>query len=452
MMRKTQVDLLNDSILKGMLSFALPFLISNIFQQLYSTVDTIIVGHNLGDLSLAAMGAGAPIQHLLVGLALAMSSGMSIVVGRSYGSGDQDHMKRAVAGTLVLGTVITIVLALLAHFTILPLLRLLDTPVEIIDETYAYIYIITVFTGVMMAFNVFSGILRAVGDSIMPLVFLIIASILNIFLDLLFIKGYGMGIEGAAIATILAQGVSALLCMVYVYKKCKFLIPNRKHFTFDKALYFDLAGQGISMGLMLALVSVGTVVIQIAINSLGYLIIAGHMAAKKLFSFTIMPISAICTSLATFVAQNKGANRPERIKAAVRYANISSTFWSILISISVYFTAPFMVKVLTGSSESTVINYGVTFIRVETLFYLVLGPLLNLRYTLQSMGQKILPVMSSIIELVGKVVFTFWIYPFTGALGVILCEPIIWCFMLAQLAFAYFRNPYINFESKSLQG
>lgn len=449
-MHKTQTDLLNDNIIKGMLSFAVPFFISNVFQQLYSTVDTIIVGHNLGDLSLAAMGAGAPIQYLLVGLALAICSGMSIVVGRSFGSGDEELLKKSVAGTLVLGGIITIVLALLAHFTILPLLQLLDTPAEILEDTFAYIYIITIFIGVLMAFNVLSGILRAVGDSIVPLIFLIIASIINIFLDLLFIKTFKMGIKGAATATIVAQGVSALLCMIYIWKRCRFLIPSREHFVFDKKLYLDLASQGISMGLMSALVSVGTVVIQIAINSLGYLIIAGHMAAKKLFSFTMMPLSAICTSLATFVAQNKGANKPDRIKVAVRYANISSTIWSIFITFMVYFSAPFMVKALTGSSEPAVIDYGVTFIRIETLFYLVLGPLLNLRYALQSIGQKLLPLVSSVIELVGKVIFTFWIFPFTGALGVIFCEPIIWCFMLAQLAFAYMKDPYINLKSNEL--
>lgn len=450
-MRTTQVDLLKGNILKVMVSFAFPFLISNIFQQLYNTVDTVIVGYNLGDISLAAIGASAPIYNLMIGLALGIGSGMSIVIGRSYGTGDRDLLKKSIAATLVISSAVTMVLVILSRFMIMPLLRLLDTPVEILAEAYSYIEMITLFVGVMLAFNVFSGILKAIGDSIMPLVFLAISALVNIGLDLLFIQQFQMGIRGAAIATVISQALAAILCLAYIWRKCSFLIPSKKHFTLDKTLYGDLASQGISMGLMTALVNMGSVVMQYAINTMGYLTIAGHMAAKKLFFFTVMPLTAMCLSLSTFVAQNKGANQGSRIREAVRYANIISTVWSVFITILVYFTAPAMVKLLTGSEEIAVIHYGATFIRIETPFYLVLGPLFNLRYSLQGLGRKMLPLVSSIIELVGKVIFTFWIFPFTGYMGIILCEPIIWCFMFVQLLIAFYTDPYIRAHGHSAQ-
>ena len=451
-MRKTQVNLLEGSILKAMISFAIPFLISNIFQQLYNTVDTIIVGHSLGNVSLAAIGASSPIYNLLIGFALGIGNGMSIVSGRSYGARDEELLKKSVAATLAIGAVVTVVLVILSQFMLMPLLRWLDTPVEILEEAYSYIETITLFIGVMLAFNICSGILRAIGNSIMPLIFLAISSLINIGLDLLFIRQFHMGIQGAAIATVIAQALSTFLCLIYIFKKCKFMIPGKKHFTIDKKLYGDLTSQGISMGLMSTLVNMGSLVMQYAINTMGYLIIAGHMAAKKLFFFTVMPLGAMALSLSTFVAQNKGANQVFRIRKAVRYANIISTVWSIFITVLVFFSARLMVKLLTGSEDMTVINYGATFIRIETPFYLVLGPLFNLRYTLQGIGKKILPLISSIIELVGKVIFTFLIFPFTGYMGVILSEPVIWCFMLLQLLIAYYRDPYIRMHQHEQKG
>ena len=443
-MQRTQIDLLKGGIFKTMLSLAVPFLISNIFQQLYNTVDIIIVGHYLGEVSLAAIGASAPIYNLLVGFALGIGSGMSIVSARIYGARDGEMLKKSVAGTLVIGAIVTLILTITSSFVLVPILKLLGTPPEILDEAYSYIKVITLFLGVMLAYNICSSILRAIGNSIMPLVFLAISSLLNIGLDLLFIQHLQMGIKGAAIATVIAQALSTLLCLIYIFKKCEFLVPSKKHFKVNKVLYIDLASQGISMGLMAALVNIGSLILQYAINTMGYLIIAGHMAARTLVSFTIMPLNAVSSSLLTFVAQNKGANQRLRIIKAVRYANRISMLWSVCITVIIFFTAPFMLKLLTGSEDGTIINYGVTFIRITTPFYLVLGPLFNLRYTLQGMGKKVVPLVSSTMELVGKVIFTFWIFPFTGPMGVILTEPVIWCLMLIQLAVAYYKDPYIR--------
>jgi len=444
--KKMQVDLIEGDILKVMLALAVPFLVSNIFQQLYNTVDTIIVGHSLGDMSLAAIGASDPIFFLLIGFAIGIGNGMSIVLARIYGTGDMERLREVVAGMIIIGAIVSIALTIMSSFFLMPLLRLLGTPVEIIDEAYSYIRVITLFLGVMLTYNICSSILRAIGNSIMPLVFLAISSVLNIGLDLLFIKTFNMGIQGAAIATVIAQGISAVLCLVYIYKECDFLIPSRKHFKINKTLYADLLGQGISMGLISSFVSIGSLIMQYAINSMGYLIIAGQMAARKIFGFTIMPLMAICSSLLPFIAQNKGADQRDRIRKSVKYANIISIIWAVIVTILMYFTAPFLLKALTGSDNETIIKYGVTFIRLNAPFYIALGPLLNLRYVLQGIGQNLLPLVSGVIELVGKAIFTFWIFEYTGAIGIMLCEPVIWCIMLVQLVVSYYRDPYIKGE------
>ena len=305
-MFKAKVDLIKDkNILKALILFAVPILISNVFQQMYNTMDTMIVGNVLGDVSLAAIGACGAIYELLIGFALGIGNGLSIVVARAYGSKDENLLKKSVAGSLIIGCIVTLVIMIISRVFLYPLLEVLNTPANIIDESYSYISIITLFVGVMFAYNLFAGLLRAIGNSVMPLVFLIISSLINVLLDLLFITKFNMGIAGAAVATVIAQFISTILCIVYIIKKCPILIPNKESFNIEKNLYRDLAGQGLSMGLMISIVSTGTVILQTAINELGYLTIAGHVAARKLNSFCVMPIATMSLALSTFVSQNK---------------------------------------------------------------------------------------------------------------------------------------------------
>lgn len=443
-MLNTEVDLLKGNILKSLIIFAFPLFVSNLFQQLYNTVDVMIVGNKLGDASLAAMGACTAIYELLVGFALGVGNGMSIVTARSYGADDKEMVKKSVAASLVIGAFLTVILMIVSVLFLHPLLKMLDTPKDIIDEAYAYISTITIFVGVMFLYNLCAGVLRAIGNSVMPLVFLIISSLLNIVLDIVFIVEFNMEIKGAAVATVIAQGISAILCIIYIYSKCKILIPKKKHFKFDKELYKELLAQGLSMGVMLMVVSAGTVILQVAINKLGYLIIAGHTAARKLNDCAMLPVSALSMSLATFVSQNKGANQQKRIKESVKYSNILAVIWGIIATLISFAFSRILVKWLSGSSESVVIDNGSLYLMINAPFYTVLGILLNLRNSLQGMGEKLLPLVSSIIELVGKIVFVILLIPSLKYFGVIICEPVIWCFMCIQLAFSFYRNPYIK--------
>ena len=387
------VDLMHGPIFKNLLLFMLPIFISSLFQQLYNTVDTMIVGNVLGDTALAAIGSCGSIYELLVGFGLGIGNGLAIVAARSYGAQDHDLLKKTVAGSLVIGLVASLCITLAGVLGLHPLLLMLDTPAEILDDAYRYILTIDLGVLVMFAYNLCAGLLRAIGNSVMPLVFLLISSGLNVVLDLLFIARMGMGVQGAAGATVISQGVS--------------------------------------------------VVLQYGINGLGPLVIAGHTAARKLLSFTTMPVMAMASACSPFVSQNRGANQPERVRKGMKEIALYSVVVAVLAIFLMQLGAEWMVRLISGSSESVVLENGARYLLWNAPFYSVLGVLLATRYALQSLGQKVLPLFSSVIELVGKVVFVLFFIPKFAYNAVILCEPIIWCFMAAYLVLVYLHDPFV---------
>lgn len=443
-MKKTSVNLLEGPILRAMIIFAIPIMIANLFQQLYNTADIMIVGRFLGEESLAAVGATAAIFDLIVGFALGVGNGMGIVIARHYGSGNYEKLKRAVAATFVIGMALSTLIAILGHFTLYPVLELLGTPSNIIDKSYDYIYLIVLCVGVTFAYNLGAGLLRAIGDSKAALYFLIFAAIVNIILDLYFITQLNMGVRSAGVATIISQGIAALLCFIYIYKKTPFLIPSRKHFVWNRKLYIDLFGQGISMGLMMTIVSIGTVILQSSINALGSTIISAQTSARRIMSFAILPIVAISAAITTFTAQNFGAKQPQRIIKGIKQGLAIATSWGLLICIVLYFISPILNELITGSQDPELISEASLYLKISSIFYPVLAVLLALRNALQGLGEKMTPLISSVIELVGKILFVIFIIPYTGYLGVILVEPIIWCFMTVQLYYSFRKHPTIN--------
>ena len=437
------VDLMHGPIFSSLVLFMLPILVSNLFQQLYNTVDTMIVGNVLGDNALAAIGSCGSIYELLVGFGIGIGNGLAIVAARSYGAQDEDLLKRTVAGSIVIGLAASLIITTAGFFGLRPLLHLLDTPAEILEDAYSYIIVIDLGVIVMFLYNLCAGLLRAIGNSVMPLVFLLISSALNVGLDLWFIAGVGMGVRGAAVATVIAQGISVVLCVLYVLAKVRILIPEKKHLAVGSHLYWELFSQSISMGLMSSIVSAGSVVLQYGINGLGTLTIAGHTAARKLFAFTDMPLISMANAGSTFVSQNRGANQPERVRKGMRQMYLYSVAVMVAAVLLMNFGAEWLVKLISGSSEAVVLENGARYLRWNAPFYAVLGVLLCTRYALQSLGQKVLPLFSSVIELVGKVIFVLVFIPRFAYNAVILCEPIIWCFMAAYLVTVYLHDPFV---------
>ena len=366
------------------------------------------------------------------------------MTARSFGSGDTDYLKKSVATSIVIGVGITAVITVAARFILYPFLEVLHTPEEIIEQSYAYISTITLFIGVMFAYNLCAGLLRAIGNSVMPLVFLILSSLLNIVLDLFFITQLSMGVQGAAVATVIAQGVSVLACLVYIGKKVEILIPKRAHFVWDKELYREMLAQGFSMAIMSSIVNAGTAVLQSGINSLGYLVIAGHVAARKLFMFLMMPYMAISQTTSTFVAQNYGAGQMGRIRRAVKYSYLCGAVLTAGITLFTIPLAPTMVRLLSGSSEAVVIENGALYLQVVAPCLMILALLNPTRFALQSIGNKILPIISSVIELIGKYLFVMFLIPRFQYMAVIFCEPVIWAFMDMELLWAFWSNPKVR--------
>ena len=436
-------DLLHGPIFKNLFLFMLPILVSNLFQQLYNTVDTMIVGNVLGDTALAAIGSCGSIYELLVGFGIGIGNGLSIVAARSYGAQDEDLLKKTVAGSLVIGLCASFVITTAGFFGLRPLLQLLDTPAEILEDAYRYIIVIDLGVLVMFLYNLCAGLLRAIGNSVMPLVFLLISSGLNVALDLWFIAGLGMGVQGAAVATVIAQGISVVLCILYVMRRVPLLLPARKHWAVGQHLYWELFSQSICMGLMSSIVSAGSVVLQYGINGLGTLVIAGHTAARKMFMFTDMPLLSMASAGSTFVSQNCGAGQPDRVRKGMKEIYLYSVVMTVAAVLLMRVAAPWMVAFVSGSSEPIVLENGARYLLWNAPFYAVLGILLSTRYALQSLGNKVLPLFSSVIELVGKVVFVVLFIPKFGYDAVILCEPIIWCVMAAYLVAVYRHDPFV---------
>lgn len=437
-------NLTNDNILKSMLAFGAPMLVSYIFLQFYNTVDIVVVGHFLGEKSLAAIAACSAVNDLLIGFGNGFGNGLGIVAARAYGANKEERLKKIVLASFFITLAVTIFIMIIGHFCLRPILNLLGTPHEIIDEALSYIWVIAIFCGLLFGYNLLSGLLRAIGNSIMPLVFLISSSVLNIFLDILFIVVFHMGVQGTAIATIIAQGISAVLCFIYILKKCKILIPNKKSFQADLTIYRDLLGQGLSMALMSSLVNSGTVILQKAINTFGTFIMAGHISARKIFIFTNIPLFTLGMISSTFISQNYGAHKIDRIKKGLKLLFLMCTIWGLLCTVTIPFFAKNLISLISGSTTPETINYGAKYISFAMPFYPVLGILLVSRNSLQGLGSKVLPLVSSIIELIGKIIFTSLIIPLMGNWGIIMCEPIIWVVMTIQLLLVLIRHPLLR--------
>ena len=438
MKKVKSIDLLSSPIVSSLLTFALPILISNALQQFYNAADTTIVGNFLGFNSLAAIGATSAIYELIVGFAIGIANGMGIVVARHFGAGDIEKIKKAVAGSIVIGSVLSLAVMLVGGVWLYGLLRLVHIPENIIDEAYSYIYIIMIFFFLTFFYNWSASMLRAIGNSLTPLLILLVTSVINIGLDILFITRFNSGIKGAAIATVISQGISALLCILYMYIKADILIPKLKHFKYNYYVYADLSTQGFAMGFMSSIVSIGTVILQTAVNGMGVTIIAAQTTGRRIMFFLMMPMSSLATALTTFVSQNFGAGNKERIKSAVKYANIINIIWSIISVVFVYTLSIWLIRFISGSDDKELIANAKLYIAMAAPFFWALGILFNLRNALQGMDRKIEPLISSCIELICKIAFVLFVIPRVGYTGVVLTEPIIWVVMVLQLAYSFY--------------
>lgn len=432
-------DMTTGSISRLLIAFALPVLGSTVLQNVYNLVDASLAGHLYGAEALAAIGSTSSIYGLLVSLAVGMNGGFEIVLARAFGSHDTEKFRRAIVTMLVLNLITSITIAVISCLCIRPILHLMKTPEDIFTQASRYILIILAGIPVTAMYNMEASLMRSLGNSRTPLIFLIVASISNVILDLLFVVAFDWGVTGIALATILAQLISVILCFFYILKYYPELHFGKEHVKPEKGLYLEMLATGASMTLMSSIFTIGSVCVQSAINSLGTLTISAYTAARKITEFLNMPAIALARSMMVLVSQNYGAGKIERCRQARKLSMIYALCFSgLMIVIVLLFGAP-LHKLISGNSDPEFRRLGLLYMRIEVAGFPVLNILQSIRMFMQGVGRKMVPIGSSTIELIGKLLFTWILIPKLGFLGVCISEPVLWIACTIFLIYSYIR-------------
>jgi putative MATE family efflux protein len=437
-------DLTKGSIPKLIIAFAVPVMIGNVLQLMYNLVDTKIVSQVLGETSLAAVGSTNSLYNLIIGFLQGLTNGFAVIAAQYFGAGDERHLKKVVAHSLKYGILISLVLTVCVLAFLRPLLRLLNTPERILDEAYSYIFIVFFGMTILMLYNVCCALLRAIGDAVTPLCFLAFSVTLNIFGDYLFMAVWHMGVKGAAYSTVLAQLIAMAICFLYMYIKYPILRVRKSDFKTDWQLVGKLMATGCSMGFMSCLVSLGSLILQGAINTFGEDIIVAHSTARRLTEMFMMLFGVLGTTMATFCGQNLGAGRTDRIKKGIFISVLMGWCWCVLVVIASYTVAPLMIRVLISSDNKAVVDTASLYLRIDSLLYFVTAMITIIRNSMQGIGDRITPIVSSSIELIGKILVVIFLVPRLGYMGIILAEPIVWVFMVIPLLVQLARNPLLK--------
>ncbi len=441
-------DLTTGKPIKIILLFAIPLFIGQLFQLFYSLADTRIVGAILGETSLAAVGATTTLSDFLIGLLNGFTNGCAIIIATYFGSGDRDNMKKAIGGTILSGIVLSVLISAGCLLFLPRILGALNVADFLMAESRAYIGI--VLAGLLAAtlYNVCAAILRALGDTFTPLLFLILAAVLNVVLDYTLIKYGNMGVAGAALATVIAQAVSAVLCFFYMKVRYPELSLRREDFRFDKIIYKKLIATGSSMGFMVAFVNLGTLALQITINTFNQDIIVAHTAARKATNIFMLPFSVLGTTLATFCGQNLGAGKYSRIKTGLRDTLLLTFIWCAGVALVAYTLSGPLIHMITASDNEVILSTASLYLKVNTSFYFVTAIICLFRNSMQGFGDNKTPVFSSSLELIGKVAISFLLAPAIGYMGIIVAEPIVWFIMVIPLIVNMVRNPILKQQDK----
>lgn len=418
---------------KQILLFSIPIFWGNIFQLLYSLVDTKIVGSTLGTEALAAVGSVSTLHTLMTGFLNGLTLGFSLITAMCFGADNMKRLKKSFAMTMELGVMTTTVLMVALMLVLQPLLHLLNVPEEQFAMSYAYISVLIVGLFATVLYNLCANTLRAIGDSLTPLLFLILATVSNIGLDYLFILAFHMGVQGAAYATVLAQLISVVLCFIRIFRKFPVLHLQKSDFRPEKELIVEMYKSGLSMGLMSCLVSIGTIMLQSAINTFGTTVIVAHTAARKVFEIMSLPMSVLGSAMATYCGQNYGAKRFDRIRQGIRASLLIAAIWSVAVFIICHTVEGALIRFVASTTDAEVIYWGSMYLKVDMSFIVVCGVIVILRNSMQGFGDRVIPVFSSCIELAGKIIFAFVFAPMFAYWGIIWAEPVVWIAMVIPL-------------------
>ena len=431
------LDMTRGDPFRLLLQFSLPLFYSNMLQQVYNLTDTALAGHLLGSAALAEIGATAALYGLIMNFAFGMNNGLALTVSRCFGAGEREGIRRAVGWMVTLSAAVSIVLTTVSLLGRGALLQVLQVPAEVWDGAAAYLTVILLGIPLTMLYNMEAALLRAVGNSVTPLLFLLFSSVLNVGLDAAFMGPLGMGVRGAAVATVLAQGISAVLGAVYLvrsYPELHFAPAHLKKSA--RRAVMNMFWAGMSMGLMSAIYNLGSVALQSSINALGSVYITAQTAARRMAEMYFIPGGALGIGVATFSSQNLGAGRRSRIWQSVRAAlKIYFVWWLFVLAFTFLLGEP-VLRLITGSSDARIISNAMLYLKISVPIIPPMAVLVILRNMLQGIRHTVEPLLASALELIGKVIFAVWLVPVWGYRAVCFCEPTTWviCFVFILLA------------------
>lgn len=431
-------DMTKGNPLGLIIRFTIPLLIGNIFQQLYNMADTFIVGRTIGVNALAAVGSTGSITFLILGFANGLTAGLAIPLAQKFGAKDMKGVKRSFFVSLIISLIVAIVLTALSMFFCRQILEIMQTPAEIID--FAYDYLIVIFAGIFssMAFNLLSNIFRAIGDANTPLYFLVVACVMNIILDIVFIVYFHMGVEGAGYATVISQIFSAICCFVYIWKKIPILHMERESLHFSRKFFMHHVQISFPMAFQSSIIAIGAITIQVTLNQLGATSVAAYTAAQKVDQLGILPMMSFGVTMATYVAQNYGARLYDRIWQGVRECIKVSVTMSLVIGILlIVFRSP-LIHVFVGSGQEAVVELGSWYFVTNSSMYWLLSLLFIYRYTLQGVGKTFTPTIAGIMELVMRVFAAVILSKYFGFIGATISNPLAWLGSLIPLTITYY--------------
>lgn len=447
-------DLTEGNPLSLILGFSIPVLLGYLFQQLYNVTDTIIVGKCLGVEALAAVGSTGAVNFLIIGFVNGVCSGFSIPVANRFGAKDYSSMRRFIANIIYLTIIFSIVMTVLTVVFCRPLMRLMLTPEDIIGRADSYIRII--FAGIPLCFlyNITSGIIRSLGDSKTPVFFLVLSSILNIALDLIFIINFHWDVQGAALATIISQGVSGIASLLYMIKKYPLIRPDSTEKKLDARTCRTLCGVGIPMGLQYSITAIGSVILQTSVNTLGSGAVASVTAAQKVSMFFCTVFDALGTTMATFGGQNTGAGKYDRLRAGVRSSMLISIMYSIFAFILFIFAGKLFISLFINSStDKQIINNAHLFLLENSAAYILLAAVNIYRFMIQGMGYSRFAVLSGVLEMVARALIGIFMISRFGFICAGLASPLAWIFADSFLlpAFHSCRKKLYKTQKSSIQ-
>ena len=419
-------DLLTGSPARKISMFCLPLLVGNLFQQLYSMADSMIVGRFMGTDAFAGVSGTGSLNFLIIGFVLGLCSGFAIPAARDFGAGDMRGVRRAVAHCLWLGVGLTAVLTALMYFLTDDLLTLLNTPQALYRYEYDYIHVIFCGMAVTMLYNMLAGILRAVGDSRTPLCFLILSCLLNIALDVVFISVLGMGVAGAAWATLCSQLVSGILCLVYMVRRFPQLIPHGKEWAPDADYAGRLLKSGLPMGLQFSITAVGSVMMTAAVNGLGVSAVAAVGAAARVHNILVCPMDALGVGMATFSSQNLGAGKISRVREGIRQMTAIGMAYSAVSCLTLCFYGRALSMLFVSATEEQVLALSAQYLRVDGFFFPSLLIIFIFRNSLQGLGYSREAMLAGVFELIGRVIVASFLVERFGFTAACFASPAAW--------------------------